>query len=120
MDIASNFKNDVKEFRKYIDNNILLTDGAFGTYYASIYDTNELPENANIDYPDRVKQIHRQYISAGAKLLRTNTYASNAFAGNIYSANMFVGDTAVSSANLYNNNDIYSSVKAACRIAKRL
>lgn len=102
MDIARNFKNDVKEFRKYIDNNILLTDGAFGTYYASIYDTNELPENANIDYPDRVKQIHRQYISAGAKLLRTNTYASNSFAINVY-----VGSV-----------DVYASIKAACRLAK--
>lgn len=55
----------------------LLFDGAFGTYYARLYDTEELPEFANTEYPERVSRIHREYIEAGAQILRTNTFASN-------------------------------------------
>lgn len=55
----------------------LICDGAFGTYYAMHYDTKELPELANILHPERVKQIHKEYIKAGAEIIRTNTYACN-------------------------------------------
>ena len=55
----------------------LLFDGAFGTYYAQIYDTKELPELANTKHPERVRKIHTEYIEAGAQIIRTNTYASN-------------------------------------------
>lgn len=57
----------------------LLFDGAFGTYYAYLYDTKELPELANIQHPERVKRIHEEYIEAGAQIIRTNTFASNTF-----------------------------------------
>ena len=55
----------------------LLFDGAFGTYYAQLYDTKELPELANTTHPERVCRIHKEYIDAGAQLIRTNTFASN-------------------------------------------
>lgn len=55
----------------------LLFDGAFGTYYAQVFDTKELPELANTMYPERVCQIHEEYITAGAQIIRTNTFASN-------------------------------------------
>lgn len=55
----------------------LLFDGAFGTYYAAVYDTKELPELANTYNPERVIRIHREYIDAGAQVIRTNTFASN-------------------------------------------
>ncbi len=55
----------------------LLFDGAFGTYYAQVYDTKELPELANTMYPERVRKIHEEYIDAGAQIIRTNTFASN-------------------------------------------
>ena len=57
----------------------LLFDGAFGTYYAQLFDTRELPELANTLHPERVLQIHRDYIEAGAQLIRTNTFAANTF-----------------------------------------
>lgn len=57
----------------------LLFDGAFGTYYAYLYDTKELPELANVRYPERVCRIHEEYIGAGARVIRTNTFASNTF-----------------------------------------
>lgn len=55
----------------------LLFDGAFGTYYATVYDTKDLPELANTDTPERVIRIHKEYIEAGAQIIRTNTFASN-------------------------------------------
>ncbi len=55
----------------------LLFDGAFGTYYAIKYDTKELPELANTLHPERVLEIHKEYIDAGAQIIRTNTFASN-------------------------------------------
>ena len=60
-----------------IKNQKLLMDGAFGTYYAGLYDTGELPELANIKYSERVLRIHREYIEAGAQIIRTNTFAVN-------------------------------------------
>lgn len=55
----------------------LLFDGAFGTYYAYLYDTKQLPELANVTNPERVLRIHKEYIEAGAQIIRTNTFASN-------------------------------------------
>lgn len=61
----------------------MLFDGAFGTYYAQLYDTKELPELANTKYPDRVLRIHKEYSEAGAQIIRTNTFASNTISLNI-------------------------------------
>ncbi|MCM1184612.1 MAG: bifunctional homocysteine S-methyltransferase/methylenetetrahydrofolate reductase [Roseburia sp.] len=65
--------------REYLQKNRLITDGSFGTYYAEKYGTNEMPELANTDAAkaERVLEIHREYISAGAGLIRTNTFAAN-------------------------------------------
>ncbi|MBR1931652.1 MAG: bifunctional homocysteine S-methyltransferase/methylenetetrahydrofolate reductase [Lachnospiraceae bacterium] len=67
----------VEKLSEVLSREKLLCDGAFGTYYALKYDTEELPERANVAHPERVVQIHREYIEAGAQILRTNTYASN-------------------------------------------
>lgn len=60
-----------------LKNQKLLFDGAFGTYYAQMYDTKELPELANTEHPERVIRIHKEYMEAGAQMIRTNTFASN-------------------------------------------
>lgn len=65
-----NIKDRLKESK-------LLFDGAFGTYYADVYDTKELPEKANIENPQRTAEIHKRYIDAGADIIRTNTFACN-------------------------------------------
>lgn len=64
-------------FRKYLQHHKLITDGSFGTFYAEKYETGEMPEISNIKYPERVLEIHENYIKAGSKLLRTNTFAAN-------------------------------------------
>lgn len=63
--------------REYLKKNSLITDGAFGTYFAAKYQTQEIPELANLTEPEKVKKIHEEYLNAGAKLIRTNTFAAN-------------------------------------------
>lgn len=67
------------DIREYIKENRLIADGSFGTYYCEKYNTNEPPEYANILHPDRVYEIHEEYVKSGARLIRTNTFASNSF-----------------------------------------
>lgn len=60
---------------------ILLTDGAMGTYYVEkTGDTNGFCELANVSRPDVISDIHKEYLDAGAMLIRTNTFAANRFA----------------------------------------
>ena len=63
--------------REYLKTHTIVADGAFGTYYAEKYSTGELPEIANTEHPERVEGLHLEYIKAGARYIRTNTYASN-------------------------------------------
>ena len=65
------------KLNEYLDKYQLITDGSFGTYYAQRFETQEMPERANILHQDRVLAIHNSYIEAGAKLIRTNTFATN-------------------------------------------
>ncbi len=65
------------QIREYLKTRKLLTDGAFGTYFQAKYNEVVLPELANIQAPDFVRQVHEEYVEAGARLLRTNTFASN-------------------------------------------
>ena len=55
----------------------LLFDGAFGTYYYALTGDGELCERANLLRADVVRRIHRAYLSAGANVIRTNTFAVN-------------------------------------------
>jgi len=65
-------------FRKYIKDNIVITDGAMGTYYSQITGKGTtLSELANINQPEIIKKIHDEYIKAGADLIRTNTFSVN-------------------------------------------
>ncbi|CDM69284.1 Methylenetetrahydrofolate reductase [Clostridium bornimense] len=64
--------------KDYLKDKILVTDGAMGTYYMRDK-VNAVPccELANILNPEEIKKIHMEYIEAGAKLIRTNTFAAN-------------------------------------------
>ncbi len=64
--------------RDYLKENRIITDGAMGTYYASLYpEEDALVERANLAHPERIQSIHEQYLASGANLLRTNTFAVN-------------------------------------------
>ena len=54
----------------------LLFDGAMGTYFASLYHEDmDACEESNLTHPDRILAIHRAYLSAGSRAIRTNTFA---------------------------------------------
>ena len=74
-----NTQHTKEQIREKIRQKKILFDGAFGTYYGGKYDTKQLPELANLEAPERVKEIHREYLEAGAQILRTNTFAANSF-----------------------------------------
>lgn len=65
------------DIRVYLKEKKLLCDGAFGTYYSNIGGKCRIVEKANECEPELVLDIHKKYIDAGAKLIRTNTFASN-------------------------------------------
>lgn len=66
--------------QEYVKKQILLMDGAMGTYYASLTGGDyTLSEPANLTHPEIIEQIHRAYIDAGAKLIRTNTFSANPY-----------------------------------------
>lgn len=60
---------------------LLLFDGAFGTYYTELWGKDpaeqEPCELACLHHPERVLDIHREYLLAGAEVLKTNTFAAN-------------------------------------------
>ena len=67
------------DFLETIKSHFILMDGAMGTYYAQVYPTEEnISEFANITHPEQIERIHKEYIAAGAQLLRTNSFASHA------------------------------------------
>lgn len=64
--------------KEYLKSHRLVMDGAMGTYYAKLEtDDNAVAEWGNLQAPDKIEKIHREYILAGAKLIRTNTFAAN-------------------------------------------
>lgn len=72
------YKGDVKVIKDYLKNNILITDGSMGTYYAEkTNDEESFCELDNVINPELIKEIHKEYIDAGAKLITTNTFSAN-------------------------------------------
>ncbi len=66
------------QIKEYLCSRRLVTDGAMGTYYEEKYGREDgLAERANEKFPDRIKEIHLEYLKSGARLLRTNTFAAN-------------------------------------------
>ncbi len=61
-------------------NRTLLADGAMGT---ALFErgllSGESPEKWNLDYPERVLDVHRCYVSAGSDILLTNSFGGNRF-----------------------------------------
>lgn len=68
------------DLRQYLKDTILLFDGAMGTYYADKLNSSfEACEMANLNNPDIIYSIHREYIAAGAKAIKTNTFSANPY-----------------------------------------
>ncbi len=66
------------KIQDYLKHHKLIIDGAMGTYYSRLENNeNAVSEYASLTAPDKILDIHRSYIKAGAGLIRTNTFAAN-------------------------------------------
>ena len=54
----------------------LVFDGAMGTLYAQRAGSQERCELGNLDHPDLVSALHREYLEAGCRAIKTNTFAA--------------------------------------------
>jgi methionine synthase I (cobalamin-dependent)/5,10-methylenetetrahydrofolate reductase len=65
------------EFREQLAHRVLVADGAMGTmlYSRGVF-INRCFDELNLSSPDMVKQIHQEYVKAGAEILETNTFGA--------------------------------------------
>jgi 5-methyltetrahydrofolate--homocysteine methyltransferase len=57
---------------------VLLADGATGTNYFQMgLAAGEAPELWNLEHPERVQELHRAFVDAGADIILTNTFGAN-------------------------------------------
>ncbi|MFO7915915.1 MAG: bifunctional homocysteine S-methyltransferase/methylenetetrahydrofolate reductase [Candidatus Krumholzibacteriales bacterium] len=67
-----------RDFREMLTEGVVLFDGAMGTmlYQRGIF-INRCFDEVNLARPDMVREIHLEYISAGADVIETNTFGAN-------------------------------------------
>ena len=64
--------------QKRLNKEVLVFDGGFGSQLqARGMKAGEIPEYYNIDHPDIIIDIHKQYLKAGADFITTNTFGAN-------------------------------------------
>ncbi len=69
------------DIRDFLKENILLFDGAMGTYYSDLYRNAEITcEQAAFKTPDKIRHIHDEYVKAGCRAIKTDTFSANIFA----------------------------------------
>ncbi len=66
-----------KEFRQQLLERSMVADGAMGTvlYSKGIF-INRCFDELNLSSPDLVKEVHQEYVKAGAEILETNTFGA--------------------------------------------
>jgi len=108
--------NIVKEIEKQLKNRILVLDGAMGTmiqryklnesdfrsdrfkdHHIDLKGNNDL---LSLTQPDIIKEIHDQYLEAGADLLETNTFNANGLSQKDYAVESLVYEMNLASARI--------------------
>ena len=68
------------DFLKALSEGVMLADGATGTVlHERGVPVDGCIELANAEQPDLVRQLHEDYVQAGASLIQTNTFGANRF-----------------------------------------
>src|SRR5687768_15710328 len=68
----------MKPFLEAIDQRVLVCDGAMGTMlYAKGVFINRCFDALNLTDPERVAEVHTEYVRAGADVIETNTFGAN-------------------------------------------
>jgi len=67
-----------QEFREQLSRRVLVSDGAMGTmlYSRGVF-INRCFDELNLSSPDLVRQIHQDYVKAGAEIVETNTFGAS-------------------------------------------
>lgn len=90
------------QLSEYLFDNRLVLDGSMGTYFSKLMNQQgAISEYANLTNPNIIEKIHVDYMMAGAKIVRTNTFAAN---------------QSVLHINAQEQEEL---VRAACQISKR-
>ncbi len=68
------------DLRTRLQNGAVLCDGAMGTllYSKGIF-INRCYDELNLSQPDLIRNIHHDYLQAGAEIVETNTFGANSF-----------------------------------------
>ena len=70
----------MSKFRKFLEENIVLFDGAMGTQIQKLdFDLSITPDELSVIMPDEIKKIHLAYLEAGADVITTNTFGANSY-----------------------------------------
>jgi homocysteine S-methyltransferase len=66
------------EFREQIARRVLVADGAMGTMlYSKGVFINRCYDELNLSAPAVVREVHEEYVKAGAEIIETNTFGAN-------------------------------------------
>jgi methionine synthase I (cobalamin-dependent)/5,10-methylenetetrahydrofolate reductase len=77
MPAALTATNRAAEFRTEFHRRVLIADGAMGTMlYGKGVFINRCFDELNLSSPAMVKEIHQEYVKAGAEVLETNTFGA--------------------------------------------
>jgi homocysteine S-methyltransferase len=76
--MTTSANNRAQEFREQLSRRVLVSDGAMGTmlYSRGVF-INRCFDELNLSSPDLVRQIHQDYVKAGAEILETNTFGAS-------------------------------------------
>jgi 5-methyltetrahydrofolate--homocysteine methyltransferase len=70
-----------------------VADGGIGTgLFARGLATGDAPELWNVEHPDRVRDLHAEFVAAGSDILLTNSFGGNAFRLKLHEAQDRVGE----------------------------
>jgi methionine synthase / methylenetetrahydrofolate reductase(NADPH) len=66
------------DFRRKLDSGLVVADGAMGTMlYGKGVFINRCFDELNLTSPQMIKEVHQEYVKAGAEFVETNTFGAN-------------------------------------------
>jgi homocysteine S-methyltransferase len=76
--LEPNIVSRALEFRRKLESGVVIADGAMGTMlYARGVFINRCFDELNLSAPQLVKEVHQEYVKAGAEVLEANTFGGN-------------------------------------------
>lgn len=66
-----------QDLKKRLEEEILILDGAMGTMLQPHIPADKPPEYANLNCPEVLMNIQKQYVNAGADIIQTNTFGGS-------------------------------------------